>query len=159
MTPPIALLPVELATLGFLIYRIIKSKYPIERLTCLLALFLHLNRFLIYSKEIFDQTWKNFKISLFLFFGIIFIFYNLFTNFPIGILLILTIFIHISGYYFLEKTSTLKIKKIDWKFDLPITILSLFNFFTLYKAGDRVAIIWLADVFYHLTEFSLCISV
>ena len=77
VSAPLSLFPIEIATLGFGIYRMIASDMAYAKIIGLLATLLHLKRFYDHSGKIMSVSFKELKWSLFITLVMIFILYNI----------------------------------------------------------------------------------
>ena len=152
--PPLCLLPLEISTLSFTLFRIFNTDNNIEFITSYFAFILHLHRFKYYFWEILKNSKENWKYCIIISICILYVLYGIFfTKTSLVFLLFISSLCQILSYYLFEKRS---IKKFNWfqiEIDMPIFILSSLNTYFLYNKNNRLSIIWLSDVIYHIWEF------
>ena len=154
MTSPLALLPLEISTLSFTLFRIFNTDNNIEFITSYFAFILHLHRFQDNFISIIKNSELNWKYCLIISICIGYVLYGIFyTDTSLLFLLIISSLCQILSYYIFEKKSKIKFNWFEFEIDIPIFLLSLFNTYILYNKNDRMSIIWLSDVIYHIWEF------
>jgi ABC-type iron transport system FetAB permease component len=154
MTSPLALLPLEISTLSFTLFRIFNTDNNIEFITSYFAFILHLHRFQDNFISIIKNSELNWKYSLIISICIGYVLYGIFyTDTSLLFLLIISSLCQILSYYIFEKKSKIKFNWFEFEIDIPIFFLSSFNTYILYNKNDRMSIIWLSDVIYHIWEF------
>ena len=154
MTSPLALLPLEISTLSFTLFRIFNTDNNIEFITSYFAFILHLHRFQDNFISIIKNSELNWKYYLIISICIGYVLYGIFyTDTSLLFLLIISSLCQILSYYIFEKKSKIKFNWFEFEIDIPIFLLSLFNTYILYNKNDRMSIIWLSDVIYHIWEF------
>jgi len=154
MTSPLALLPLEISTLSFTLFRIFNTDNTIEFITSYFAFILHLHRFQDNFVRIIKNSELNWKYCLIISICIGYVLYGIFyTDTSLLFLLIISSLCQILSYYIFEKKSKIKFNWFEFEIDIPIFFLSSFNTYILYNKNDRMSIIWLSDVIYHIWEF------
>jgi hypothetical protein len=154
MTSPLALLPLEISTLSFTLFRIFNTDNNIEFITSYFAFILHLHRFQDNFISIIKNSELNWKYSLIISICIGYVLYGIFyTDTSLLFLLIISSLCQILSYYIFSKKSKIKFNWFEFEIDIPIFFLSSFNTYILYNKNDRMSIIWLSDVIYHIWEF------
>jgi len=154
MTSPLALLPLEISTLSFTLFRIFNTNNNIEFITSYFAFILHLHRFNDNFKKIIKNSELNWKYCIIISICISYILYGIFfTQTSLLFLLILSSLCQILSYYIFSKKSKIKFNWFEFEIDIPIFILSSLNTYILYNKNNRLSIIWLSDVIYHIWEF------
>lgn len=154
MTSPLALLPLEISTLSFTLFRIFNTDNNIEFITSYFAFILHLHRFQDNFISIIKNSELNWKYCLIISICISYVLYGIFyTDTSLLFLLIISSLCQILSYYIFEKKSKIKFNWFELEIDIPIFLLSSFNTYILYNKNDRISIIWLSDVIYHIWEF------
>ena len=151
VSAPLSLFPIEIATLGFGIYRMIASDMAYEKIIGLLATLLHLKRFYDHSGKIMSVSLKEWKWSLFITLVMVFILYNILSlKKSILVFALIAGAMQILGYMIAYRHV-----KFQWIFsyDIPIMLSSAFIGYTLYNQGNHWASIWFSDVIYHMWEF------
>jgi hypothetical protein len=152
-TSPLSLLPLEISTLSFTLFRIFNTDNNIEFITSYFAFILHLHRFKDNIKEILENSEQNWKYCIIISICILYVLYGVFfTKTSLIFLLFVSSISQILSYYIFEKRS---IKKFNWfeiEIDVPIFFLSSLNTYFLYNKKNRLSIIWLSDVIYHIWE-------
>ena len=154
MTSPLALLPLEISTLSFTLFRIFNTDNNIEFITSYFAFILHLHRFQDNFISIIKNSELNWKYCIIISICISYVLYGIFyTDTSLLFLLIISSLCQILSYYIFEKKSKIKFNWFELEIDIPIFLLSSFNTYILYNKNDRMSIIWLSDVIYHIWEF------
>jgi|ETNmetMinimDraft_8_1059916.scaffolds.fasta_scaffold86180_2 hypothetical protein len=154
MTSPLALLPLEISTLSFTLFRIFNTNNKIEFITSYFAFILHLHRFNDNLIKIIKNSELNWKYCIIISICILYILYGIFfTKTSLLFLLILSSLCQILSYYIFSKKSKIKFNWFEFEIDIPIFILSSLNTYILYNKNNRLSIIWLSDVIYHIWEF------
>ena len=154
MTSPLALLPLEIYTLSFTLFRIFNTDNTIEFITSYFAFILHLHRFNDNFISIIKNSKLNWKYCIIISICINYVLYSIFyTDTSLLFLLIILSLCQILSYYIFKKKSKIKFKWFEFEIDIPIFILSSVNTYILYNKNDRMSIIWLSDVIYHIWEF------
>jgi ABC-type iron transport system FetAB permease component len=154
MIYPLSLLPIEITTLMFTLFRIYNHDNIIEFITSYFAFILHIFRFKDNFHSIIRNSKLNWKYCLIISICIGYVLYSIFyTNTSLLLLLMISSICQIFSYYIFEKTSNHKFKWFELKLDIPILFLSSLNSYFLYKKNNRLSIIWLSDVIYHIWEF------
>ena len=154
MTSPLALLPLEISTLSFTLFRIFNTDNNIEFITSYFAFILHLHRFQDNFFSIIKNSELNWKYCLIISICITYVLYGIFyTNTSLLFLLIISSLCQILSYYIFEKKSKIKFNWFEIEIDIPIFFLSSLNTYMLYNKKNRMSIIWLSDVIYHIWEF------
>jgi len=154
MTSPLALLPLEISTLSFTLFRIFNTDNNIEFITSYFAFILHLHRFQDNFISIIKNSELNWKYCLIISICIGYVLYGIFyTDTSLLFLLIISSLCQILSYYIFEKKSKIKFNWFEFEIDIPIFFLSSFNTYILYNKNDRMSIVWLSDVIYHIWEF------
>jgi hypothetical protein len=154
MNSPLALLPLEISTLSFTLFRIFNTDNTIEFITSYFAFILHLHRFQDNFVRIIKNSELNWKYCIIISICISYVLYGIFyTDTSLFFLLIISSLCQILSYYIFEKKSKIKFKWFEFEIDIPIFFLSSFNTYILYNKNDRMSIIWLSDVIYHIWEF------
>ena len=151
--PPLSLFPIEIATIGFGLFRLIKSDIMYEKIIGLLVTLLHVKRFYEHKEKIINTSLNEWKYSLLLTFGLVFVLYNI-LRMKKSILLfsIIAGLIQIFGYIIASRYI-----KFNWFsfYDIPILLSSLFIGYSLLKKNDYWASVWFSDAIYHLWELLL----
>ena len=151
--PPLSLIPLEIITLAFLAHRITSSEFQIEKITSIIAFGLHLQRFIINKNLIIENSKKNWKYCILISLLIIYVVYNIiYTKTSLICLGLIAAICQILGYYVFSKNSNIKFKMFNKYIDIPIMILSIYNFYLLYKTNNRFSIVWSSDIIYHIWE-------
>jgi len=154
MTSPLALLPLEIYTLSFTLFRIFNTDNTIEFITSYFAFILHLHRFNDNFISIIKNSKLNWKYCIIISICINYVLYSIFyTDTSLLFLLIILSLCQILSYYIFKKKSKIKFNWFEFEIDIPIFILSSVNTYILYNKNDRMSIIWLSDVIYHIWEF------
>ena len=150
VSAPLSLLPIEIATLGFGIYRMIDSDMTYEKIIGLVATLLHLKRFYEHSGTIMKVSLKEWKWTAVITIGLLFVLYNI-ISMKKSILLFAVIagVLQIMGYVIASRHINFK---WVYPYDVPIMLSSLFIGYSLFKKNDHWASIWLSDVIYHVWE-------
>ena len=149
-TAPLALFPIEIATLVFGLHRMINSDMPYEKLIGLVATLLHLKRFYDHSDKIINISLKEWKWSLLITVGLVFVLYNIISwKKSILVFAIIGGLLQIASYVIASKH--LSVRWV-YPYDIPILLSSLFIGYSLFKKGDHWASIWFSDVIYHIWE-------
>ena len=150
VSAPLSLLPIEIATLGFGLFRMINSDMTYEKIIGLLATLMHLKRFYDHSGTIMKVSMKEWKWTLAIAIGLLFVLYNI-ISMKKSILLFAVIagVLQIMGYVITSRHIN-----FNWvyPYDVPIMLSSLFIGYTLFKQNNYWASIWLSDVIYHIWE-------
>jgi len=153
-TNPLSLLPLEISIIFFTLFRIFNTNNNIELITSYFAFILHLHRFKNNISEILKISKENWKYCIIISICILYIIYGVFfSKISLYFLLFISSICEILSYYIFEKKS---IKKINWfqiEIDIPILFLSSLNTYLLYNKNNRLSIIWLSNVIYHIWEF------
>lgn len=154
MTSPLALLPLEIYTLSFTLFRIFNTDNTIEFITSYFAFILHLHRFNDNFISIIKNSKLNWKYCIIISICINYVLYGIFyTDTSLFFLLIISSLCQILSYYIFKKKSKIKFNWFEFEIDIPIFILSSVNTYILYNKNDRMSIIWLSNVIYHIWEF------
>lgn len=154
MTSPLALLPLEIYTLSFTLFRIFNTDNTIEFITSYFAFILHLHRFNDNFISIIKNSKLNWKYCIIISICINYVLYSIFyTDTSLLFLLIISSLCQILSYYIFKKKSKIKFNWFEFEIDIPIFILSSVNTYILYNKNDRMSIIWLSNVIYHIWEF------
>lgn len=144
--PVLNYLTVELLTLIYPMVLLYKNIYPI---IMIIIIIVHFKRFIKHSKLI-NKTIKPNLIILVLYFVLLFgiSIKNNFILFGImfGILQYTTYILH-------EKQALTKYKWIDYKIDIPITLMSSYISYIGYKNNNMLLTPFLGDLIYHLIEW------
>lgn len=147
---PLALLPIEISTLVFGLYRMIAGTQKYEKMIGLISTLLHMKRFYDHKNTIINISLKEWKYSLVITLGLLFVLYNIISmKKSIILFAIIASFLQISGYLLASKH--IKFKWV-YPYDIPILFSSLFIGYSLFKKNNYWSIIWFSDVIYHIWE-------